>query len=85
MFMYMFRKPKLCTQCLEVGKPKVHTPGSILITLILLIPFFIPAIVYEIWRVTNRKYACACCGSFELIPPESKRAKQLLSAGKVAG
>lgn len=69
---------KLCTRCLAEGQPKKVTKGSLAIEIILWLAFFVPGLVYSIWRLTTRYEACRSCGSGELIPRNSPRAQQLL-------
>lgn len=60
-----------CTRCGHEGESKTKTRGSLLIELVLWLCFFVPGLVYSIWRHGSRAPACAKCGSGELIPPDS--------------
>jgi uncharacterized membrane protein YqaE (UPF0057 family) len=73
-------KEMFCPNCGTKGKAKRKTKGSILIEIILWICFIVPGIIYTIWRLTNRYYACPACGAEGMIPLDSPRAKQM-SAG----
>jgi tellurite resistance protein TehA-like permease len=60
--------------------------GSIFITLILIFMaiilswlFIFPAIIYAIWRMTNREKVCAVCGKATLIPLKSPIGQKYLS------
>lgn len=48
-----------------------------LVELFLWLCFLIPGVFYSIWRLTTRAQVCRSCGSHELIPPGSERARQL--------
>ncbi len=54
-----------CNNCGHIGWAKKR--GNFLITLILAIFFFIPAIIYEIWRRTGLG-VCENCGSSQVKP-----------------
>jgi hypothetical protein len=64
-------EPMICTQCGSVTSPKRFVPGSIVITLILLVFFVIPGLIYEIWRHSSAYNVCQRCGSRNLVPPSS--------------
>jgi hypothetical protein len=76
-------KLMLCTRCLSTVFPKTITPGSTLITIILLIFFFVPGVIYWIWRATSRYQICPACGSREIIPADSPQAIALNSKKQV--
>ena len=73
-------KQKLCTNCLTVAAPKRRTPGSFLIEIVLWLCFLVPGVIYSLWRVSARHFVCPACGSREIVPVDSPRAKQLLEA-----
>ncbi|MPW43378.1 hypothetical protein A7A69_10725 [Acinetobacter sp. Ac_1271] len=56
-----------CNNCGHVGWSKNR--GNFLITIILLIFFFVPGVIYEIWRRTGLG-VCENCGS-DLVQPSS--------------
>src|SRR5690348_8787871 len=60
-----------CTQCGYMGPPKRVTPGSIWIEVVLLFFMIVPALIYGVWRVSNRYDACARCGQRTIIPADS--------------
>lgn len=64
-----------CRTCGTVAPPKKHTPGSFLIEVILWLCFFIPGLIYSIWRISARRKVCAACGSSEVIPKTSPLAR----------
>ena len=72
-------KQLLCVDCMNQGKPKMHTKGSIIIELLLWL-FIIPGLIYSIWRQTSKVKVCRSCGGANLIPLDSPRAQQLLTA-----
>ena len=55
-----------CKRC-DVSKPK----GTIWITLILLLFYIVPGIIYEIWRNSGLG-VCKSCGSEDLLREEDK-------------
>lgn len=68
-------KEKYCTNCGTVAVPKKHTPGSILIEIVLWLCLFVPGIIYSIWRLTARKQVCPSCQAPNMVPLDSPRAK----------
>lgn len=54
-----------CNNCGHTGWSKNH--GSFLITIVLMIFFFIPGVIYEIWRRSGLG-ACENCGSSLVVP-----------------
>lgn len=64
----------ICNQCGHAGIPRIVTPGSGWITLLLLLIACIPGIIYEIWRSTARRRVCAACGGQSVIPATSPAA-----------
>jgi hypothetical protein len=74
------KQPKImvCMRCCNIGIPKIETHGSILIEIILWLCFFIPGLIYSIWRRSSRKKICPNCGSTELVPPDSPVGKKLI-------
>jgi hypothetical protein len=72
----------LCTVCGYQGKPKLKTKGSIGVELILWLFLIIPGLIYSIWRHTNSYKCCPICGSCNMIPLTSPKARQILSASR---
>src|ERR1700722_15256161 len=72
-------EPMLCTQCGTIASSRQITPGSGLITLVLLICFMVPGIIYWLWRHTNTYPACPKCGSRSLVPTETPHARHAIS------
>ena len=67
-----------CTTCGAVADPKRITSGAIWIELVLWLFFFVPGLIYSIWRLTSRYDGCAVCGRNSIIPVESPMAKKLI-------
>ncbi|GEM_PF-2108994 len=61
-----------CNNCGHIGWSK--NKGSFLITIVLLIFFFIPGLIYEIWRNIGLG-ACKNCGSTAVIPSDQCQEK----------
>jgi hypothetical protein len=68
---------KICANCGEVGSPKLHTKGNILIEIVLWCMLLVPGLIYSIWRHTTRGHVCRECGSDQLVPVESPRGIKL--------
>ena len=62
---------KACKECGTVAEPTVKTPGSIGIELILWLCFFVPGLIYSLWRRSKRHDVCAACGSTRIVPASS--------------
>lgn len=71
-------KEFLCTTCHHVGKTRVHVPGSLLITLFLLLFGILPGVIYEIWRSSAKRRVCSSCKSQGIVPLTSPIAQKLL-------
>ena len=70
------RGAQYCTACGSRVQGKRVTKGSILIEILLWLCFFIPGVIYSIWRLTSRHEACEVCGSPGLIPFDSPKARR---------
>ena len=70
---------KVCTQCGEIRKPIVVTPGSILIEIILWLCFLIPGLIYSIWRmVSKKKNCCPDCRTPTMVSAQSRIGNKIL-------
>lgn len=67
-----------CSNCNSVTTPKPS--GSVIITLILILFYIIPGIIYEIWRGKNKR--CGRCGSPSIMPLHSPAAQQAIQRQK---
>jgi len=61
----------VCRNCGSVDKPEQKLKGHFLITLILLLCWIIPGIIYMIWRRSGLKNTCSHCGSDQIVSTES--------------
>lgn len=59
---------KICRNCGTVAEPKVAKRGSIIISFILWMCFFIPGMIYSAWRMTSKFEVCPSCGSVAIVP-----------------
>jgi hypothetical protein len=75
-------KEMVCQNCGYRGKPKKITKGSIFIELILWLAFLIPGLIYSIWRLTTKYWACPRCRAPNMIPLDSPRGKKLVEEFK---
>lgn len=75
-----------CNNCGHTGWSKNR--GNFLITIVLAVFFFVPAIIYEIWRRTGLG-VCESCGSDLVVPSNQCQQKdrqfQLNGAGIIIG
>lgn len=75
-----------CTKCYAHGplRKERSLRGSWATELLLWCFFLLPGIIYTSWRASGPKeYRCPKCGSTEMIPLDSNRARQCL--GGVGG
>ncbi len=72
----MAKKVKLCTNCGNVEEGKVG--GSLILTLILLLFWIIPGLIYEVWRTSEKQLQCKKCHSKGLIPKDSVVAQKFI-------
>jgi hypothetical protein len=70
----------LCTHCGATTVPRRVTPGPGWITLVLLIFFVVPGVIYWLWRHTSTYEVCAQCGNRSLIPPTAPVAQTMVAA-----
>jgi hypothetical protein len=73
-------KAAFCTRCYQVGFPRKETKGSFLVEVALWIFLIVPGLLYSLWRLSTRHPVCRACGSPELVPPTSDRARMLAGA-----
>ena len=71
---------KYCLACYNIGEQKSIMPGSVLIELALWLCFLLPGLIYSVWRLTAKHKACGSCGSKELVPVDSPRAKAAMKS-----
>lgn len=67
----------ICPHCGTRGNPTRRTRGHFAIELLLWLCFFIPGIIYSLWRITTRYDACPACGQGGMIPADSPLGKRL--------
>lgn len=72
-------KEIVCITCGSYGQPKKKTNGSFLLEIGLWCLFFIPGIIYSIWRISTRYKACSVCGSRSIVPADSPIGQKLLT------
>jgi len=65
-----------CPRCGFDGYPKIVTPGSFAIEVVLWLFFLLPGLIYSIWRLSARHKACPKCGEKSPIPIEMHRRSQ---------
>lgn len=73
---------QICTNCGFKGSPKKNTKGSIAIELVMWLAFVIPGLIYSIWRMTTKFYACPKCGATNMVALDSPRGKKLIEEFK---
>jgi DNA-directed RNA polymerase subunit RPC12/RpoP len=74
-----------CTACHEIDKPATRVKGSLGLEILLWLLLIVPGLIYSLWRSTSaaRVKQCRHCGSRELVPPNSRRATNILNAETV--
>lgn len=75
----LYKGEMYCTTCGSVGGSRRHVPGSILIEILLWICFFIPGVIYSIWRHSSSKNACRVCHMTTQIPAQSPLAQKMIN------
>jgi len=71
---------KYCPQCGYRGKMVKKIRGSGAVELLLWFFFLVPGLIYSAWRGSNQYAACPKCGSRDVIPVESEKAKQAIES-----
>jgi hypothetical protein len=56
---------------------RVHAPGSFALEICLWLFGIVPGIIYSLWRIGARRLICPRCGSWDLEPVNSRRARRL--------
>lgn len=75
----------ICADCGWRGsKGQTQVPGSLLITLILLLFMIIPGVIYEIWRMSAKR-RCPSCGGQHTVPAKSPMGRRLVGETKPRG
>ena len=74
-----FVKRMYCANCGTVDRPKLHTPGSFFIEVLLWLCLVVPGMIYTVWRHTARKEVCRACFTPNLLPLDSPKARNELS------
>lgn len=75
----MAPKPEMyCPHCGHVGKPRIETPGTFALELLLWVCFLLPGLAYTLWRLSNRRAICPRCGTPHMIPRDTPRAVEAL-------
>jgi len=69
-----------CLRCGTVDDLAYYDAGSTLAELFLWCVALLPGFLYHLWRNSNSYYACSLCGSKELVPEDSPRAKEIIAA-----
>lgn len=80
--MFGFSSKKICSNCGTTDYPDKHTPGNVLIEIILWLFFIIPGLIYTIWRKSNMSDICPSCKSPNPVDLKSPRGIKLLQEFK---
>lgn len=70
----------VCTRCYLHCEAIKKTKGNTAIEVFLYFLWIAPGIIYSIWRRSNLKDSCQACGSTDIIPDNTHRAKEILSS-----
>lgn len=68
----------VCQNCGHVGEPSQKQRGSTLVTIILLLFWILPGVIYYIWRSADKSLRCDSCHSLNVIPADTEAAKPYL-------
>lgn len=71
-----------CLRCGTVDDLAHYEKGGSGTELLLWLLGILPGLIYHLWRNSNSYYACSSCGSRELVPEDSPRAKQMTAAAR---
>lgn len=74
------RDEMLCTRCHAQGKPETGIKGSLVIEIVLWLLMIVPGLLYTLWRSSSKFPVCAACGSPDMIPLDSPRAKEIITS-----
>lgn len=66
---------RYCTTCGHQGMGQTRTRGSLLIEVVLWFCFFVPGLIYSLWRLGSKHKVCASCGASTLVPLASPVAR----------
>jgi hypothetical protein len=67
-----------CPHCGHIGIPKIETPGTFAVELLLWVCFLLPGLAYTLWRLARRRPVCPRCGTPHMIPRDTPRAVEAL-------
>jgi hypothetical protein len=62
----------ICRNCGHIGEPERKLKGHFLITLILLLCWIIPGVIYMVWRRSGLRDQCSACASFDVVSENSR-------------
>lgn len=65
-----------CPNCEYQGSPKIETPGSFLIEVVLWLCFVVPGLVYSLWRLDKRHPVCPRCRFVNVYETNGKEVKK---------
>jgi predicted RNA-binding Zn-ribbon protein involved in translation (DUF1610 family) len=71
---------EVCLSCQSVVTAKMEARGPAWIGWVLLLGYFVPGVIYFIWRRKTKQPVCPKCGSNALVPGSSPRALEILAA-----
>ncbi len=79
----MFERKIVCLNCESIGPVKTRVAGSPALEIFLYLAtfwlFFIPAIIYTVWRAGQAYQSCKVCGSRNVVPVESPKGREIMS------
>jgi hypothetical protein len=68
---------KICSNCGSLNSDTTKEDGSTLITIILLICYIIPGIIYFLWRGSTKRIICKNCKNSTIIDAKTPLGKEM--------
>lgn len=73
----VFQGAGICSNCLHIGKPRARWAGSWPLAILLMLPLYIPGLIYIAMTWRNKKYLCRSCGREGIAKLDSPQGTEL--------
>jgi len=76
---------QVCRDCWSISQPTQNKElrGSAFITVLLLLMYIIPGIIYMVWRRGDKSIICTKCRSKNLVPVDSPMGQKIINEQKL--